>query len=67
MPRFNAHPPNGDSRRAIQERARQATRPAAPEKKGQWPFALQDQPEASDERRPAWAPGEQGRPLDERG
>ncbi|MDQ3058274.1 MAG: hypothetical protein M3R45_01945 [Pseudomonadota bacterium] len=42
MPRFNAPPPNGDSRRAIQQRAREATRPAAPEKKGCWPFSAQD-------------------------
>lgn len=42
MPRFNAPPPNGDSRRAIQDRAREASRPAAPEKKGRWPFSVQD-------------------------
>lgn len=39
MPRFNGPPPNGDSRKAIQQRAREATRPAEPEKKGSWPFS----------------------------
>ena len=33
MPRFNAPPPNGDSRKAIEQRAREATRPAEPEKR----------------------------------
>lgn len=66
MPRFNAHPPNGDSRRAIQQRAREATRPAEPEKKGQWPFSAQDLPQAQGEPREALTP-EQGRPFQERG
>jgi len=39
MSRFNAPPPNGDSRKMIEQRARDATRPAAPEKKGSWPFS----------------------------
>ena len=39
MPRFKAPPPNGDSRKALQQRAREATRPAEPEKKGSWPFS----------------------------
>ena len=39
MSRFNAPPPNGDSRKIIEQRARDATRPAEPEKKGSWPFS----------------------------
>lgn len=39
MSRFNAPPPNGDSRKMIEQRAREATRPLAPEKKGGWPFS----------------------------
>ena len=39
MSRFNAPPPNGDSRKMIEQRARDATRPAVPEKKGSWPFS----------------------------
>lgn len=42
MPRFSAPPPNVDSRKAIQQRAREAVKPAAPEKKGHWPFSAAD-------------------------
>ena len=38
MTRFSAPSPNGDSRKMIEQRARDATRPVAPEKKGSWPF-----------------------------
>jgi hypothetical protein len=41
MSRFNAPPPNGDSRKAIEQRAREINRPAAPEKKGSWPFPVE--------------------------
>lgn len=41
MSRFNAPPPNGDSRKAIEQRAREINRPAAPEKKGNWPFPVE--------------------------
>lgn len=44
MPRFNAPPPNGDSRKMIEQRARDATRPAVPEKKGSWPFGVNKEP-----------------------
>ena len=44
MSRFSAPPPNGDNRKAIQQRAREATRPAAPEKKGCWPFSVDKSP-----------------------
>ncbi len=39
MPRFSAPPPNGDSRKALELRAREATRPVTPIKKGSWPFS----------------------------
>ena len=44
MSRFNAPPPNGDSRKMIEQRARDAMRPAAPEEKGSWPFCANKQP-----------------------
>jgi len=44
MSRFNAPPPNGDSRKMIEQRARDATRPQAPEKKGSWPFSVNKTP-----------------------
>ena len=50
MPRFNAPPPNGDSRRAIQQRAREATQPAVPEKQGCWPFSARESLASPDER-----------------
>ena len=43
MSRFNAPPPNCDSRKMIEQRARDATRPAAPEEKGSWPFCANKQ------------------------
>ncbi len=46
MSRFTAPPPNGDSRKTIEQRARDAMRPAAPEKKGRWPFSA---PQAADD------------------
>ncbi|MFZ2294255.1 MAG: hypothetical protein WB542_09660 [Polaromonas sp.] len=42
MPRFSAPPPNIDSRKAIQQRAREALEPAAAEKKGNWPFPAEN-------------------------
>lgn len=67
MPRFNAPPPNGDSRRFIEQRAREATRPAAPPKKSQWPFSVQDMP-AQAERHEGPMPGAaQAREFEERG
>lgn len=49
MSRFNAPPPNGDSRKMIEQRAREATRPAAPEKKGSWPFSDNKHPFAANQ------------------
>ncbi|MBC7445180.1 MAG: hypothetical protein H7273_06880 [Polaromonas sp.] len=48
MSRFNAPPPNGDSRKMIEQRAREATRPRAPEKKGTWPFPANQHPQGAD-------------------
>lgn len=47
MSRFNAPPPNGDSRKMIEQRARDAARPAAPEKKGTWPFPANQHPQGT--------------------
>ena len=47
MSRFNAPPPNGDSRKMIEQRAREAMRPAAPEKPGAWPFCANKHPFAA--------------------
>lgn len=49
MSRFNAPPPNGDSRKMIEQRARDATRPPAPEKKATWPFPANQHPQGADE------------------
>ena len=38
MPRFAQAAPDRDSRKALEERARTAASPAAPEQKGRWPF-----------------------------
>ena len=46
MSRFTAPPPNGDSRKAIEQRSRDAMRPAAPVEKGRWPFSVSDKPTA---------------------
>jgi len=63
MPRFNAPPPNGDSRKMIEQRSREATRPAAPEKKGSWPFSANKQPFAAhQESQPAARSGEEKHP-----
>ena len=48
MPRFSAPPPNSESRKAIEQRAREATRPAAVEKKGSWPFSVDKNPSGSE-------------------
>ncbi|MDB5964190.1 MAG: hypothetical protein JWQ72_690 [Polaromonas sp.] len=42
MPRFTAPAPNSESRRALEQRAREATKPAAPQGRGRWPFPVMD-------------------------
>ncbi|MBG6076137.1 hypothetical protein IWX85_001967 [Polaromonas sp. CG_9.11] len=55
MPRFNAPPPNGDSRKMLEQRSREATRPAAPEQQGSWPFSANKQPFAAHQDGPSAA------------
>ena len=38
MPRLKGAAPDAESRKAIEERARQASQPAQAEQKGSWPF-----------------------------
>jgi len=58
MSKFNVPPPSGDSRKMIEQRARDAVRPAAPEKKGTWPFPANQNPQgASEENREAAGSG----------
>ena len=59
MPRFNSTPPNGDSRKALQERAREASRPATPQDKGRWPFPVAGA-DADDERKGSHPSADQG-------
>ena len=62
MPRFTAPPPNAANRKALEERARQAAMPAAPEQKGRWPFPVADsQNPASPEKHDDSADGKPGR------
>jgi hypothetical protein len=45
MPKFTAPAPNGDSRKALQERAREAARPTSTGEKKRWPFTIADHDE----------------------
>lgn len=38
MPGFVAPPPDRDSRKALEKRAREAAQPVQPEEKAHWPF-----------------------------
>lgn len=44
MPRLNDPsqfcPPDSDSRKALEKRAREAAKPALPQEKGRWPFPV---------------------------
>lgn len=42
MPIFNATSSSSDSRRDLEQRARQAAMPVAPQRKGRWPFTVAD-------------------------
>jgi hypothetical protein len=50
MPRFTAPAPNSDSRKALEQRAREASKPVVlPQGKRRWPFPADDgAPQASD-------------------
>lgn len=64
MTRFNAPPPNGDSRKMIEKRSREATRPAAPEKKDSWPFSANKQPFAAHQEAPSADRSSKEKPSD---
>jgi len=54
MPRLKAPAPDAESRKALEQRAREAVLPAPPQQKGRWPFPVSDdQPagEAGDNKR----------------
>jgi hypothetical protein len=42
MPRLKAPAPDVESRKALEQRAREATLPAQPQQKGRWPFPVTD-------------------------
>jgi hypothetical protein len=42
MPRLKAPAPDAESRKALEQRAREAALPAAPVQKGRWPFPVTD-------------------------
>ena len=46
MPRFTAPPPDRDSRKAIEQRSRDATQPVVPLENVRWPFSVRDMSEA---------------------
>lgn len=46
MPRFIAPPPDRDSRKAIEQRSRDATRPVVAQANIRWPFSVRDMSEA---------------------
>ena len=46
MPRFTAPPPDRDSRKAIEQRSRDATRPVVPQANVRWPFSVRDMSDA---------------------
>lgn len=46
MPRFNVTLSNSDSRKDLEQRAREAAMPVAPQRKGRWPFTVADTPAA---------------------
>ncbi len=42
MPRLKVPTPEVESRKALEQRAREAAKPLPPEQKGRWPFSVQD-------------------------
>jgi hypothetical protein len=42
MPRLKVPAPDAESRKALEQRAREAAKPVPPEQKGRWPFSVQD-------------------------
>jgi hypothetical protein len=50
MPRLKAPAPDAESRRALEQRAREAALPAPPQQKGRWPFPVPDDQPAGEAR-----------------
>jgi hypothetical protein len=50
MPRLKAPAPDAESRKALEQRAREAALPAPPEQKGRWPFPVTDDQPAGEAR-----------------
>jgi|GEM_PF-738590 len=42
MPRLKAPAPDAESRKALEQRAREAALPTPPQQKGRWPFPVAD-------------------------
>jgi hypothetical protein len=63
MPRLKAPAPDAESRKALEQRAREAALPAAPVQKGRWPFPVTDnQPAGEAESRDQEKPARPDRP-----
>jgi hypothetical protein len=56
MPRLKVPAPDAESRKALEQRAREAAKPVPPEQKGRWPFSVQDRQPAGE------ADGDRGKP-----
>jgi len=48
MPRLKAPAPDAESRKALEQRAREAVLPAPPRQKGRWPFPVNDEQPAGE-------------------
>jgi len=48
MPRLKAPAPDAESRKALEQRAREAVLPTPPQQKGRWPFPVSNEQPAGD-------------------
>lgn len=48
MPRLKAPAPDAESRKALEQRAREAVLPTPPQQKGRWPFPVTDDQPSGD-------------------
>jgi hypothetical protein len=63
MPRLKAPAPDAESRKALEQRAREAALPAPPKQKGRWPFPVtDDQPAGEAEGNKDGSPEKPARP-----
>ena len=63
MPRLKAPAPDAESRKALEQRAREAALPAQPQQKGRWPFPVtDDQPAGEAQSRNRDSPEKSARP-----